>query len=101
MLGILNVFGSLLALFSFFYLLPLTSALWFRDGTFASFATAALGTLCVGLLIKTLTRRYVRELKARDGYLLVVLAWTGMALAASIPLLSTIASYRSRTHISR
>jgi trk system potassium uptake protein TrkH len=87
MLGILNVFGSLLALFSLFYVLPLTSALWFRDGTFASFATAALGTLCVGLLTKTLTRRYVRELKARDGYLLVVLAWTGMALAASIPLL--------------
>jgi trk system potassium uptake protein TrkH len=87
MLGVLNVFGSLLALFSLFYVLPLVSALWFRDGTFTSFAVAAVSTLALGLLIRALTRRYVRELKARDGYLLVVLAWTGMALAASIPLL--------------
>jgi trk system potassium uptake protein len=87
MLGILNVFGSLLALFSIFYVLPLTSALWFRDGTFTSFAIAAVGTLGVGLFVRTLTRKHVRELKARDGYLLVVLAWTGMALAATIPLL--------------
>ena len=87
MLGTLNAFGSLLALFSLFYVLPLASSLWFRDGTFTSFASAAAGTLVAGLLIRTLTRRSVRELKARDGYLLVVLAWTGMALAATVPLL--------------
>ena len=87
MLGTLNAFGSLLALFSLFYVLPLASSLWFRDGTFASFASAGAGTLVAGLLIRTLTRRHKRELKARDGYLLVVLAWTGMALAATVPLL--------------
>ena len=87
MLGTLNAFGSLLALFSLFYALPLASSLWFRDGTLASFAGAGAGTLVAGLLIRTLTRRHKRELKARDGYLLVVLAWTGMAFAAAIPLL--------------
>jgi trk system potassium uptake protein TrkH len=87
MLGTLHAFGSLLALFSAFYVLPLTSAIWFRDGTLGSFAVAAVGTLAAGVLIRACTRRHMRELKPRDGYLLVVLAWTGMALAAAVPLL--------------
>ncbi len=87
MLGVLNTFGSLLSLFSLFYALPLATALWYRDGTFTSFAIAAGGTLGTGLVLKTLTRRRMRELQARDGYLLVVLAWSGMALAAAVPLL--------------
>jgi trk system potassium uptake protein TrkH len=87
MLGVLNTFGSLLSLFSVFYALPLATALWYRDGTFASFALAAAGTFGAGVLLKALTRRNMRELRARDGYLLVVLAWTGMALAAAVPLL--------------
>jgi trk system potassium uptake protein TrkH len=87
MLGVLNSFGSLLALFSVFYALPLASSLWYRDGTLVSFAAAAAGTLGAGLLLKALTQRHMRELKPRDGYLLVVLSWIGMAFAASIPLL--------------
>ena len=87
MLGVLNAFGSLLAFFSVLYVIPLAAALWYRDGTLTSFLTAAVGTLALGHALRAATRRHKRELKARDGYLLVVLAWTGMAAFATVPLL--------------
>jgi trk system potassium uptake protein TrkH len=39
------------------------------------------------MLLATSTRRYARELKPRDGFLLVTLGWILMSAAATIPLL--------------
>jgi trk system potassium uptake protein TrkH len=41
----------------------------------------------IGLAIAGATRRYKRELKARDGFLLVTLAWVLMSLSAAVPLM--------------
>jgi trk system potassium uptake protein len=41
----------------------------------------------VGLAIAAATRRHKRELKARDGFLLVTLAWVLLSLSAAVPLM--------------
>ncbi|MCI0432879.1 MAG: TrkH family potassium uptake protein, partial [Gemmatimonadetes bacterium] len=48
---------------------------------------AALISSGAGLAIWAATRRHKRELKSRDGFLLVTLAWVLMSAAATIPLL--------------
>jgi len=87
LLPVANVLGRLLAIFSLAYLMPLTSALYYDDGTLAAFVLAMGLALGGGLLLYRSTRSHFRELKARDGFLLVSAAWTLMAAIATIPLL--------------
>ena len=76
-----------MALFAVTFVLPLVSALVFQDGTFDDFAIAAGINVVIGLAIAGATRRYKRELKARDGFLLVTLTWVLMSLSAAVPLM--------------
>jgi trk system potassium uptake protein TrkH len=87
LLPVANVLGRLLAVFSLAYLMPIASALHYRDGTFVDFVLAMGLALAGGLTLHGATRRHYRELKARDGFLLVSAVWTLMAAIATIPLL--------------
>ena len=87
MLAVAHVLGTMMALFAVTFVLPLVSALVFQDGTFDDFAIAAGINVVIGLAIAGATRRYKRELKARDGFLLVTLAWVLMSLSAAVPLM--------------
>jgi len=86
-LAVVHVLGQLLAIFGITYVLPLIASLAYRDGTFQEFAVAALITSGAGSAIALATRRYRRELKSRDGFLLVTLAWVFMSAAATVPML--------------
>lgn len=88
LLSLARVFGLMLMVFSATYLLPIVTSLIFEDGTATLFLEDMLFTLGAGVLLWLATRRFVRELKAKDGFLLVVLTWTGMAAFASFPLMS-------------
>ncbi len=77
-------------IFSVAYTLPVIAALVFADGTVIKFLASALLTLGVGLLIALLTRNHRRELKSRDGFLLVTLAWITMSAMSAVPFLLTI-----------
>lgn len=87
MLAVVHVLGQLLTIFGLTYLLPIVTSLLFRDGTWWAFVAAALICSGAGVAIWAATRRYKRELKSRDGFLLVTLAWVLMSAAATIPLL--------------
>ena len=87
MLAVAHVLGTMMALFAVTFVLPLVSALVFQDGTFDDFAIAAGINVVIGLAIAGATRRYKRELKARDGFLLVTLTWVLMSLSAAVPLM--------------
>ncbi len=78
----------MLTVFSVTYLLPILTSLVYDDGTVMLFATDMGLTLGAGLILWGLTHRFQRELKARDGFILVVLAWLGMAAFATFPLMS-------------
>ena len=87
MLAVAHVLGMMMAVFAVTFLMPLVSALVFQDGTFDDFAIAAGINVVLGLAIAAATRRHKRELKPRDGFLLVTLSWVLMSLSAAIPLM--------------
>jgi len=87
LLGVLNVLGSLLALFSVAYLIPIVCSVVNADGTLMAFVGSAAVSLGAGLGLYLLTLRFRHELKGRDGYLLVALGWTLTAAVATVPFL--------------
>lgn len=87
LLPVVNVLGRLLLVFSLTYLLPILCSLIYRDGTVVEFIDAMGLCALLGLVLYAATRRHYRELRARDGFLLVSLSWTLMAAIATLPLL--------------
>jgi trk system potassium uptake protein TrkH len=87
MLAVIHVLGSMLVLFSITYLLPVITSLIYQDGMVLDFVYAALGCLATGAVVARATRSHKRELRSRDGFLLVTLAWVIMSAIATVPLL--------------
>ena len=90
MLSVIHVLGSMLMMFSITYILPMATSLIYDDGQMMDFVVAAVFSLAVGALVWGATRRYKRELRSRDGFLLVTLAWVLMSAIATVPLLIAI-----------
>lgn len=83
-----RILGLLLALFSITMLPPLLIALWNGNTPSAiAFLSAFLLILITGFILWFPVRRKLNELKLRDGFIVVVLFWTGLGLAGSVPLL--------------
>lgn len=89
-LAVLHILGQLLLIFTATYLLPIATALIAADGTVREFALAAVLTFSVGLVMALATRGHKQELKSRDGFLLVTLAWVVMSALSTVPLLLLI-----------
>jgi trk system potassium uptake protein TrkH len=81
MLAVIHVMGSMLMLFSVTYLLPVVTSLIYRDGVVLDFVVTVLWAA---------TRRNKRELRSRDGFLLVTLAWVMMSAIAAVPLMMAL-----------
>jgi trk system potassium uptake protein TrkH len=90
MLAVAHVLGSMMALFGVTYLLPIVCSLLLRDGIVADFIIAAGVNVIVGVGIAAATRRFKRELKPRDGFVLVTLSWVLMSGSATLPFLISI-----------
>jgi trk system potassium uptake protein TrkH len=87
-LSVLNVLGALLALFSVYYALPLLTAFIYGEReSLIVFSQCAGMTLAVGVALLLATWRFRRELKPRDGYLLVSLSWLAVTAAAALPMM--------------
>jgi trk system potassium uptake protein len=82
-----RILGLLLVLFSLSMLPPIAVALFYDDGTWQPFMDAFLALLLTGLLIWIPVRRQVRELRLRDGFLVVALFWIVLGFAGASPLL--------------
>lgn len=87
MLAVAHVLGLMLAFFSIAYVPPILWSLAAQDGQVVDFLTAAGINLFVGLSVAALTRGHRRELKPRDGFVLVTLSWVLMSASGAIPLL--------------
>ena len=84
---VLNVLSKVIMLFSATFLLPLGLSWLLADGAQSAYDDAIGITFVAGALTWLLTRRWQRELQIRDGFLLVVLAWTSIPAFATLPLL--------------
>ncbi len=87
MLAVAHVLGLMMAFFAVSFVLPITASLLSGDGLAIDFVIAAAINVIVGLGVALATRRYQRELKPRDGFLLVTLSWVLMSASAATPFL--------------
>jgi trk system potassium uptake protein TrkH len=77
----------MMAFFGLLYLLPIAWSLGVQDGAVFDFVIAAAINAGAGLAVALATRRFRRELKPRDGFLLVTLSWVLMSASATVPLM--------------
>lgn len=90
LLPVVYALGMMLVVFSSTYLLPSMVSLVYGDGAAIDFLLAMVMTLCSGILMAMLTRRFKSELSVRHGYLLVFTMWSAMPAFATLPLLLVI-----------
>ncbi|HMN44710.1 MAG TPA: TrkH family potassium uptake protein [Povalibacter sp.] len=81
-----RILGLLLMLFSLTMLPPIGVSLHFNDGNWQPFFDAFVALLVVGFIAWWPVRRKVRELRLRDGFLVVALFWVVLGIAGSVPL---------------
>ncbi|MFP5406538.1 MAG: TrkH family potassium uptake protein, partial [Gammaproteobacteria bacterium] len=85
LLPVVNVFGLLAVVFGFTMSIPLAVSLSQDDGAAGVYVISMVSTLVGGGLLALLTVRHRRELHARDAFLLVSSAWTGLPAFATLP----------------
>ena len=85
-LPVAHVFAMVIMVFAAAMLAPLILAIWGMDRALWSFVISAAATFLIGALLWLATRRFKRELKTRDGLLLVALTWVVLPAVAGFPL---------------
>ncbi len=85
--AIQRILGLLLALFSLTMLPPIAVSLWYEDGTLAAFAWAFGLILGSGLTLWLPVAKVKRELRLRDGFVIVVMFWVALTLSGAVPFL--------------
>ncbi|MGV3003475.1 TrkH family potassium uptake protein [Vibrio sp.] len=83
--SIIRIVGLLLSLFSLTMLAPALVALFYRDGAGVPFVTTFFVLFFCGGLCWFPNRYKKSELKARDGFLIVVLFWVVIGSAGALP----------------
>ncbi len=86
LLPVANVFALVMMVFSATMLAPLIMAVWQLDAALWSFVMSAVATFVLGALLWLGTRQFKRELKTRDGLMLVALTWVALPAVAGFPL---------------
>ena len=86
-LAVLHLLSLVLVLFSGCMLVPLAFSLALGDGAHWAYVEALAATLAAGIALWLATFRVERELRVRDGFLLVALVWTVLPAFATLPLL--------------
>ena len=88
--AVLRPLGVIGMAMSLSHLAPITVSLIYNDGALRVFCISMVFNFAVGMIAFMTARQVKVELKPRDGMLLVVLAWTGGAAFATLPLLMLI-----------
>ncbi len=86
LLPVAHVFAMVMVVFAVIMLVPLVMVVWQFDPALWSFVVSGFATFVLGSLLWLATRRYRRELKTRDGLMLVALTWVALPAVAGMPL---------------
>ena len=92
-----RILGLLLIMFSTNMLPPALVGLYYGDGGVAAFLMGFAIILGLGLAVWVPVRQKRRELKIRDGFMVVVLFWVVLGLFGAIPLYISDQPYLSIT----
>ena len=82
---VLKILGVLLVIFSVTHLTPLLVSLIYNDNNTFPFVASFSVTLITGLCMWLPTRHTRKDLRYRDGFLVVVLFWTVLATFGALP----------------
>lgn len=85
--AIQRIIGSLLMIFSVTQLPPVIVSLIYNDGSLDVFLTTFTVTLVTGLVLWLPVLKSRKELRLRDGFIVVVAFWTVLGLFGSLPLI--------------
>lgn len=85
LLVIQRILGLLLIIFSSTLLPPIAIELYYQDGSVLPFVEAFILTLVGGTLLFLPVRNQKKELRLRDGFLVVVLFWTVLGVFGGLP----------------
>lgn len=80
-----RIIGILLMIFSVTTLPPMVVSLIYDDGTLMPFVITFLSTLVAGLVIWFPVRNHRKDLRLRDGFVIVVTFWTVLGLTGALP----------------
>ncbi len=83
--SIQRILGILLTLFSLTLLPPLGFAFFSQDGAATAFASAFVIILLAGLLSWLPVAHLKREMRLRDGFVVVVMFWVVLTLTGALP----------------
>jgi len=95
---ILKIVGLLLTLFSMSMLPPLLISFWSHDGVTTSFLWSMISTLLLGLFLWFPLRNFDRDMRLRDGFIIIVVFWAGLGLAGALPLVLVSTLHMSITN---
>jgi len=82
-----RILGLIVTMFSLTMLPPVAVSLAYDDGQWQPFALAFVILLAIGTLVWLPVRRGERDLKLRDGFLVVALFWAVLGVAGATPLI--------------
>ena len=84
---VVNVFSTIVMIFSLTMTAPLIVAYIYDDTALLIYVQSILITFAAGVLMRMLTMHRRRELVPRDGFLLVFMVWTILPAFATLPLM--------------
>tara|TARA_R110000850_G_scaffold203228_1_gene329455 strand:- start:62883 stop:64388 length:1506 start_codon:yes stop_codon:yes gene_type:complete len=82
---ILHFMGLLLLFNGLFMLTASLVSLYYNDGAVFGITQAGIITILTGLIIFVLTRNHKKEIKKREGYIVVTFGWLIMAFSGTLP----------------
>jgi trk system potassium uptake protein len=86
---ILHIMGLLLLFNGGFMLAAVMVSWYYDDGVTLQILSSSLVASFAGILIMYITRNHRRELKKREGYIIVSLGWVFISLSGTLPYLFT------------
>lgn len=86
---IIHVMGLLLLCNGGFMLFAVLISFLYEDGVTLQLSTATLITLLIGTLLMFTTRGHRKEMKVREGYIIVTFGWIFMTLSGTLPYVIT------------
>jgi len=85
--AIQRIIGILLMLFSFTMLPPVLVGVFYGDGSVWPFVDSFVLILVLGAVIFLPVKNFHKELRLRDGFIVVVVFWVVWSIAGSVPLI--------------
>ena len=88
--GVQRVIGFLIAGSSLMMLPPVVVSWWYQDGTANLFLISSAILLLTGVVTSLPVRTATRDLRLRDGFVVVVASWLALVLVGAVPFMLLI-----------